>query len=90
MLNLIDKQNKLTILLFISWKCISHTLSTTSSLWNVTNPKPVIEKSREEKKYNNINSIENIIRVEKILIWCMSGLIYCYNEKALVWLQCQL
>lgn len=32
---------KLTILLLISWKCISQTLSTTSSEWKVTKPKPV-------------------------------------------------
>lgn len=41
----------LTILLLISWKCISQTLSTTSSEWNVTKPKPV------DKKQNNKVSI---------------------------------
>lgn len=33
-------KQKPTILLLISWKCTSHTLSTTSSLSNVTKPKP--------------------------------------------------
>lgn len=41
----------LTILLFISWKWISQTLSTTSSDWNVTKPKP---ETREWRK--NVNS----------------------------------
>lgn len=39
-----EKKTKLTILLLISWKWISQTLSTTSSLWNVTNPKPGTKK----------------------------------------------
>lgn len=42
---------QLTILLFISWKWISQTLSTTSSLWNVTNPNPAKKmKKKEDKK----------------------------------------
>lgn len=39
--------SKLTILLFISWKWISQTLSTTSSHWNVTNPKPGTENQTQ-------------------------------------------
>ena len=38
----------LTILLFISWKWISQTLSTTSSDWNVTKPKPRTKRDRRK------------------------------------------
>lgn len=36
-----------TILLLISWKWISQTLSTTSSLWKVTKPKPATQHKRQ-------------------------------------------
>lgn len=48
-IRIFDENNRivLTILLLISWKCISQTLSTTSSEWNVTKPKPVDKKIKQ-------------------------------------------
>lgn len=53
----------LTILLLISWKWISQTLSTTSSLWNVTKPKPAT------KEYNWLTYIEKVLNSKIWIAW---------------------
>ena len=46
---MMNERNELTILLLISWKWISHTLSTTSSLSNVTKANPIGQTTRVNK-----------------------------------------